>query len=163
MLKEANQNIKENNTKDFIKKTSTYNNAIFKRSLNKTKLRSLQKNSLTLLNHIIQSDDKELIILKQKLLENEDLKNDNNAVNLIYLIHQLNGAIPKTYFDIKDPNNDALYVTKQIYNALQEYNLFYFFFCHYKIEEKSIIKLIPLMGYQYYEKNSYIFKEGDNS
>ena len=163
MLKEAKENIKENTSKDLIKKTSTYNNTFFKRNLNKAKLRSLQKNSLTLLNHIIQSDDKELIILKQKLLENEDLKNDNNAVNLIYLIHQLNGAIPKTYFDIKDPNNDALYVTKQIYNALQEYNLFYFFFCHYKIEEKSIIKLIPLMGYQYYEKNSYIFKEGDNS
>ena len=163
MLKEAKENIKENTSKDLIKKTSTYNNTFFKRNLNKAKLRSLQKNSLSLLNHIIQSDDKELIILKQKLLENEDLNNDHNVINLIYLIHQLNGAIPKTYFDIKDPNNDALYVTKQIFNVLQEYNLFFFFFSHYKIDNKSIIKLIPLMGYQYYEKNTYIYKEGDNS
>ena len=156
MLKEAKENIKENTSKDLIKKTSTYNNTFFKRNLNKAKLRSLQKNSLSLLNHIIQSDDKELIILKQKLLENEDLNNDHNIINLIYLIHQLNGAIPKTYFDIKDPNNDALFVTKQIFNVLQEYNLFFFFFSHYKIDNKSIIKLILLMGYQYYDKNTFI-------
>ena len=163
MLKEANENIKINSTKDFIKKTTTYNQANFRRNLNKAKLRSLQKNSLILLNQIIQSDDKELLILKQKLMENDELKDDNNAINLIYLINQLNGAVPKSYFDIKDPNNDALYVTKKIFKILKNYKLFFFFFSHYKIDDKSIIKIIPLLGYQYFQKNNYIFKEGDNS
>ena len=96
-------------------------------------------------------------------MENDELKDDNNAINLIYLINQLNGAVPKSYFDIKDPNNDALYVTKKIFKILKNYKLFFFFFSHYKIDDKSIIKIIPLLGYQYFQKNNYIFKEGDNS
>ena len=165
MLKEANYNIKEDLSNTTIKKTSTFNQTIFRRNLTKTraKLRSLQKNSLSLLNQIIPSDSKELLILKQKLLEIEEIKNDINAMNLIYLITQLNGAIPKGYFDLKDPNNDALYVTKKIFYILKNYKIFFFFFSHYQIDNKSIIKIIPLLGYQYYSKNQYIFKEGDNS
>ena len=165
MLKEAKENIKNNPEKDLIKKTATFNKTHYRRNINKTraKLRSLQKNSLTLLNHIIPSDDKELLILKQRLLDDEQLKNDYNAINLIYLINQLNGAIPKNYFDIKDPNNDALYITKKIYKILKNYKLFFFFFSHYKIDDKTLIKLIPLLEYHYYKKNNYIFKEGDNA
>ena len=71
MLKEANYNIKEDLSNTTIKKTSTFNQTIFRRNLTKTraKLRSLQKNSLSLLNQIIPSDSKELLILKQKQLK----------------------------------------------------------------------------------------------
>ena len=133
MLKRAKDNIKEDMTKITIRKTSTFNKpvkSIFRRNLTKTreKLRSLQKNSLFLLNQIIPSDNKELIILKKNLLNNEEIKNDINAVNLIYLLNQLNGAVPKCYFDVKDPDNDALYVTKKIFYILKNYNIFFFFF-----------------------------------
>ena len=168
MLKEVRRNIKDNPYRRDIKKPSTYNqssNPNYRRNMNKTraKLRSLQKNSLALLNQIIPSDDKELLILKQKLLENEELANDNNAINLIYLINQLNGAVPKSYFDFKDPNNDSLYVTKKIFTILKNYKIFFFFFSHYKIDDRTILKLIPLLGYRNYSKNEYIYKEGDNS
>ena len=45
MLKEANYNIKEDLSNSTIKKTSTFNQTIFRRNLTKTraKLRSLQK------------------------------------------------------------------------------------------------------------------------
>ena len=142
MLKRAKDNIREDMTKITIRKTSTFNKpvkSIFRRNLTKTreKLRSLQKNSLNLLN-------------------NEEIKNDINAVNLIYLLNQLNGAVPKCYFDVKDPDNDALYVTKKIFYILKNYNIFFFFFSHYQIEDKIILKLIPLMGYVSYQKNQYI-------
>ena len=168
MLKRAKDNIREDMTKITIRKTSTFNKpvkSIFRRNLTKTreKLRSLQKNSLFLLNQIIPSDNKELIILKKNLLNNEEIKNDINAVNLIYLLNQLNGAVPKCYFDVKDPDNDALYVTKKIFYILKNYNIFFFFFSHYQIEDKIILKLIPLMGYVSYQKNQYIFREGDSS
>ena len=166
MIKEVRENIKNNHNKNEIKKTSTFNQSMnYRRNLNKTreKLRSLQKNSLSLLNHIISSEDKELLILKQKLLENEELANDNNAINLIYFINQLNGAVPKSYFDIKDPNNEAAYVTKKIFTILKNYKIFFFFFSHYKIDDKTILKLVPLLGYLHFSKNDYICKEGDNS
>ena len=165
MLKEAKENIRNNPATDLIKKTSSFNKTHYRRNLNKTreKLRSLHKNSLNLLNQVISSEDKELLILKQKLFDDEELKNDYNAINLIYLINQLNGAIPKNYFDVKDPNNDALYITKKIFKILKNYKLFFFFFSHYKIEDKALIKLIPLLEYHYYPKNNYIFREGDNS
>ena len=165
MLKAAKENIKENATKNFIKRTSTFNQSNFRRNLNKTraKLRSLQKDSLILLNQILKSDDKELILFKKKLFEAEELRGDINAINLIYLIYQLNGSVPKCYFDIKDPDNEALYVTNKIFFILKNYNFFFFFFSHYHIDDKSILKIIPLLGYQFYAKNKYIYKEGDNS
>ena len=141
------------------------NPAKYRRNLNKTraKLQRLHKNSLTLLNHIIRNTDQELKLYKKSLSNSKELCNDNNALDLIFLIKQLNNAIPKMYFDINDPNNDTLYITKKIFNILKNYKLFFFFFSHYKIDDKSILKIIPLMFYEYYPKNSYIFKEGDNA
>jgi len=141
------------------------NPANFRRNLNKTraKLQRLQKNSLTLLNQIIRNTDQELKLYKKRLSNNEELINDNNALDLIFLIKQLNNAIPKMYFDINDPNNDTLHITQNIFNILKNYKLFFFFFSHYRIDDKSIIKIIPLMFYEFYPKNSYIFKEGDNA
>ena len=133
------------------------NPAKYRRNLNKTraKLQRLHKNSLTLLNHIIRNTDQELKLYKKSLSNSKELCNDNNALDLIFLIKQLNNAIPKMYFDINDPNNDTLYITQKIFNILKNYKLFFFFFSHYKIDDKSIIKIIPLMFYEYYPKNSY--------
>ena len=139
--------------------------ANYRRNLNKTraKLQRLHKDSLILLNHIIRNTDQELKLYKKRLSNNKELQNDNNALDLIFLIKQLNNAIPKMYFDINDPNNDTLYITQKIFNILKNYKLFFFFFSHYKIDDKSILKIIPLMFYEFYPENSYIFKEGDNA
>ena len=137
----------------------------YRRNLNKTraKLQKLHKNSLILLNQIIRNTDQELKLYKKRLSNNKELQNDNNALDLIFLIKQLNNAIPKMYFDVNDPNNDCLYITQKIFNILKNYKLFFFFFSHYKIDDKSIIKIIPLMFYEFYPKNSFIFKEGDSA
>ena len=155
-------NINQKPIKPRVRKSASFN---FCRNLKKTraKLRNLQKNSLTLLHQIINANDKDLILLKQKLHDTNELKNDINAQNLIFLIYQLNGAIPKSYFDINDPDNDTLYITIKIFKILNNYKLFFFFFSHYNIDEKVILKLIPLLRYKFYAKNEYIFKEGDNS
>ena len=156
------ENINQKPIKYKTRKSSSSN---FYRNLKKTrsKLRNLQKNSLTLLNQIINPNDKDLISLKQKLHDTSELKNDINAQKLIFLIYQLNGAIPKSYFDINDPDNDTLYITIKIFKILNNYKLFFFFFSHYNIDEKVILKIIPLLRYKFYPKNEYIFKEGDNS
>ena len=159
--------LKENIKKKETKKNSEdiFDPVNYRRNLNKTRarLRSLHKNSLTLLNHIKKNNEKEIQLYKQQLLKNEELKGDNTVVDLILYIKQLNNAIPKPYFDINDPENDTLYLTKKIFKILKTYKLFFFYFSHYKIDDKSIIKMIPLMFYEYYPKNSYIFKEGDVS
>ena len=159
--------LKENIKKKETKKNSEdiFDPVNYRRNLNKTRarLRSLHKNSLTLLNHIKKNNEKEIQLYKQQLLKNEELKGDNIVVDLILYIKQLNNAIPKPYFDINDPENDTLYLTKKIFKILKTYKLFFFYFSHYKIDDKSIIKMIPLMFYEYYPKNSYIFKEGDVS
>jgi len=160
-----NVNFKKENSENNKISDILINPANYRRNLNKTraKLQRLHKNSLCLLNQIIRNTDQELKIYKKRLSKNKELLNDNNAFDLIFLIKQLNNAIPKMYFDINDPNNDTLYITQTIFNILKNYKLFFFFFSHYKIDDKSILKIIPLMFYEFYPKDSYIFKEGDNT
>ena len=147
-----------------IKKSSTFTASNCRRNLkNRARLKNMQKNSIIIFKDILSPHDRQLLKLKDILSNSDDLKNDLNAQNLIYLIHQLNGAVPKNEFDVNDPINDTLYITKKIYQILNNNKTFYFFFSHYKLDDKSIYKIIPLMQYSFYKKNEFIFQEGDNS
>ncbi len=152
MEKLLSSKLKKQNDQPPKKKKSKSNNKSKKESPEiKEKLRSRRK-----------SDDKEFILFQKQMINNKDFKEDSTALKLILLISKLNGAIPKTDFDIDDPYNETLYLTNKIFRILKTYKMFWQYFNYYKIEDKILIqKIIPMLCYEYFPPNSYIVEEGD--
>ncbi len=152
MEKLLSSKLKKQNDQPPKKKKSKSNNKRKKESPEiKEKLRSRRK-----------SDDKEFILFQKQMINNKDFKEDSTALKLILLISKLNGAIPKTDFDIDDPYNETLYLTNKIFRILKTYKMFWQYFNYYKIEDKILIqKIIPMLCYEYFPPNSYIVEEGD--
>ena len=131
-------------------------------SLNKQKLLKSTKQSDLIVKKPRRNSDIELKYLKLKLEENEDLIDLPNTKKLILLITQLNGAHLINANNSKiAPENNILTIMKEFLNLLENYNFFYYFFCHYNIPKETIIKIIPYIKYEFFKKNQIICKEGE--
>ena len=132
-----------------------------RQSINKAKLLKYSKHSAPLISQVRRNSDIELRKLDLHLSENEDLKNLDKGKKLILLIAQLNGAHLNKNFNKNDLDNDILITMKKFLKLFEEYNFFFYFFCHYNISNETILKIIPHIRYIFFKKNELICKEGD--
>ena len=105
--------------------------------------------------------------LKFKLRGQIELSKEPNIIKLIILIKLLNGINPMTvsspYFIDDDTKCEAIQTIKKIIELLKKLDLFFFYFKHYRIDEKIIQKIIPSLNYNYYQKGDLLYKEGEPS
>ena len=167
MYNKSNKNIENNFSKNSPSPISNRGSAkLIERiklrlSLQKTKTQKISKNSSLPSKKVRRNSDTELKKLKLALSENEDLIYSEKAKNLIILITQLNGVNPIQKFYLDNSENNALLIEKKILTIFENYNFFFFFFCHYNIDNETILKIIPNINYQIFKKNEIIYKEGD--
>ena len=134
----------------------------FNQNLNKPKLLKSNKRSDLLIRQPRPNDDPQLQNLKFKLEQNNDLINLPFVKQLILLIFQLNGSnLNNNRNSTYDPENITLTIMKEFLKLFEKYNFFFYFFCHYRINNNIILKIIPYIKYEFFEKNELICKEGE--
>ena len=109
----------------------------------------------------------ELRELKFKLRSCKELFKEPNIFQLIVLLKTLNGINPLnvsgSHYLSEDTKAEVFQIIKKILITLKNINIFLFYFKHYKMDDKIILKIIPNLKYNYYKKDELLFKEGDLS
>ena len=112
-------------------------------------------------------DDEELKEFKYKLRCCKELSKEPNIIHFLILLKTLNGINPSinysTHYIKESTKHIAEKTIKKIIELFTKMDIFFFYFRYYRIDEKLIQKLIPNLKYTFYQKNSIVFKEGENS
>ena len=148
-----------------MKRTLTFSNkksknsSVFKKNLAKSSNIKVKEYQLT--------SNLEIRKFRLTLRNNLELLKEPNLIQLILYIKTLNGINPlnmnSSYYMKEETKSEALIILKKIIELLRQINIFLFYFKHYRIDEKIILKIIPNLRYSFYQKNELIFKEGDIS
>jgi len=112
--------------------------------------------------------EREIIDLRDELNNfHPELTKEHNIIELLLYLKTLNGINPLiedlTYHISSETREEALIIIKKMTQLLQKINIFYFYFQHYKINDKSIRKILPNIKYNFYHKDELVFKEGELS
>ena len=89
----------------------------------------------------------------------ETFKDNQIDFNLLSSLMKLSKIQNKKNID-KDSNDTLI---SRVMENMKKKNLFYFFLNFYKIDDNTLIKIIPYLSYEYYKKNSHLFHENDFS
>lgn len=89
----------------------------------------------------------------------ETFKDNQIDFNLLSSLMKLSKIQNKKNID-KDSN---VALISRVMENMKKKNLFYFFLNFYKIDDNTLIKIIPYLSYEYYKKNSHLFHENDFS
>ena len=127
-----------------------------KRTISSTKSEKQKPKIVTLI-----TDEEKLLEIKTELRSYPELQNEINTKNLIIAIKSLNGTNPYNNILTVQEKYISLNLVKKIKELLDNHRFFYFYFLHYKIEEKHIMKIIPSLRYEFVKKGDTLFKEGD--
>ena len=102
--------------------------------------------------------------LKRQLFSYPELSQDNATINLILSISFFNDYL------LKNNNNKLKYgdhklenVKKELFNLIKNHNTFHYFLYNNNIDDKTLMKIIPYLKYEFISKNTYFSKEGDIS
>ena len=90
-----------------------------------------------------------------------EISNDQLSKNLILLVTQLNLLKNEEYTEETEETKN--YLIKTIFSILKTHKAFCVYFYNNHIDDSAIMKIIPHLNYEYYEKEKYICKEGDNA
>ena len=95
--------------------------------------------------------------LKRKLLISHELKNDFKTVQLILNLFLFNiNSLIKNFGDIRIIKN-------QLFLLLKNHNTFRYFLYNNRIDDDTLLKIIPHLKYRHITKNKIICKEGEDS
>ena len=130
--------------------------------------KKLNKSYLTkALKELKLCEEEELREFKIKLKKCKELSNERNIFQFLILLKTLNGINPlanyTTSFIKETTKIIALKTIKKIMELFTQMDIFFYYFKYYRIDEKIIQKLIPNLKYDFYPKNSIVFKEGEYS
>ena len=109
---------------------------------------------------IINSDfniDESYSKLRRKLLSNPELAKDIKTLELImsFFLYNINILLNDTQ-EIRISKNE-------LFISLKDHDAFRYFLYNNRIDDNTLIKLIPYLKYTHYQKNEIIFKEGEDS
>ena len=109
-----------------------------KRTISSTKSEKQKPKIVTLI-----TDEEKLHEIKTELRNYPELQNEINTKNLIIAIKSLNDTNPHNNILTVQEKYISLNLVKKIKELLDNHRFFYFYFLHYKTEEKHIMKIIP--------------------
>ena len=109
---------------------------------------------------IINSDfniDESYSKLRRKLLSNPELAKDIKTLELImsFFLYNINILLNDTQ-EIRISKNE-------LFISLKDHDAFRYFLYNNRIDDNTLIKLIPYLKYTHYQKNEIICKEGEDS
>ena len=109
---------------------------------------------------IINSDfniDESYSKLRRKLLSNPELAKDIKTLELImsFFLYNINILLNDTQ-EIRISKNE-------LFISIKDHDAFRYFLYNNRIDDNTLIKLIPYLKYTHYQKNEIIFKEGEDS
>ena len=109
---------------------------------------------------IINSDfniDESYSKLRRKLLSNPELAKDIKTLELImsFFLYNINILLNDTQ-EIRISKNELII-------SLKDHDAFRYFLYNNRIDDNTLIKLIPYLKYTHYQKNEIICKEGEDS
>ena len=109
---------------------------------------------------IINSDfniDESYSKLRRKLLSNPELAKDIKTLELImsFFLYNINLLLNDTQ-EIRISKNE-------LFISLKDHDAFRYFLYNNRIDDNTLIKLIPYLKYTHYQKNEIICKEGEDS
>ena len=122
-------------------------------------------NQFFLFNNLESEDNisESFFYLKRNLLSLEEIAKDNLSMNLIlqlYLYHA-NLLMKGKIKELTEKKFEI--ILKEILNILKNHDTFRYFLYNNRIDDKTLLKIIPQLKYEYIMKNKYFIKEGDNS
>ena len=133
-------------------------------SKKKTSNKKIEKQKLVELKLCSEAEIRDL---KFTLRSHKELFKEPSLLQLIILLKTLNGINPHNisggYFLTEDTKAEVGQIIKKILENLKKINIFLFYFKHYKMDDKIILKIIPNLKYNFYKKDELLFKEGDLS
>ena len=92
----------------------------------------------------------------------EDFKNNSQDFDLLYPIVKLTDPnLDNLSPNTKEKEKDIL--ISEIFEQIKKHNSFFYFLSYYHINDNILTKIIPSLKYEFYEKNTYIYKENDFS
>ena len=109
------------------------------------------------------NNEESIFYLKRRLLSYPELSKDTATINLIFSICLYNDNLSKNKIKSKKDEKIIENLKKQIFTLIKNHNTFHYFLYNNHIDDKTLIKIIPYMKYEYILKDNYFSKEGDNS
>ena len=114
------------------------------------------------------SSEREIIDFRDDLNNfHPELANEQKIKELLLYIKTLNGINPLiedlTCHISHETRAESFIILKKMAQLLDQINIFFFYFKHYKIDDKIIRRILPNFKYKFYHKDELVFKEGESS
>jgi CRP-like cAMP-binding protein len=114
------------------------------------------------------SSEREIIDFRDDLNNfHPELENEQKIKELLLYIKTLNGINPLiedlTCHISHETRAESFIILKKMAQLLDQINIFFFYFKHYKIDDKIIRRILPNFKYKFYHKDELVFKEGESS
>ena len=114
------------------------------------------------------SSEREIIDFRDDLNNfHPELINEQKIKELLLYIKTLNGINPLiedlTCHISHETRAESFIILKKMAQLLDQINIFFFYFKHYKIDDKIIRRILPNFKYKFYHKDELVFKEGESS
>ena len=93
----------------------------------------------------------------KRILISHELKNDFQTVQLILNLFLLNANL------LMKNSGDIKIIKNQLFLLLKNHNTFRYFLYNNRIDDETLLKIIPHLKYRHITKNKIICKEGDDS
>ena len=114
------------------------------------------------------SSEREIIDFRDDLNNfHPELANEQKIKELLLYIKTLNGINPLiedlTCHISHETRAESFIILKKMAQLLDQINIFFFYFKHYKMDDKIIRRILPNFKYKFYHKDELVFKEGESS
>ena len=122
-------------------------------------------NKLFLFDNVKCDDDidENLIYLKRKLISSQEFSRDNKTIPLILAFYLFNANLSITQNNIEFDDIKLDNLKNDIIIQLKSHDAFRYFIYNNHIDDKTLLKVIPYLKYEYILKDTYFSKEGDIS
>ena len=101
--------------------------------------------------------------LKRNIISLPELSKNNNTINIILSLFLFNANLMINDNNISKKEQKLELLKKELFKNIKNHDAFHFFLYNNKIDDKTLMKLIPNLKYEYILKNTNFSKEGDNS
>ena len=130
-----------------------------------------EKNETNLINKLFSfeglEDENDIIDnyfnLKRNIISLPELSKNNNTINIILSLFLFNANLMINDNNISKKEQKLELLKKELFKNIKNHDAFHFFLYNNKIDDKTLMKLIPNLKYEYILKNTNFSKEGDNS
>ena len=151
-----------------MRRTQTYTS---KKPLSNHLSRRTENRSL----HVRNKKKEKFLISEREIIDfKDDLNNfhpelakEQNIIDFLLNLKTLNGINPLiedlTCHISGETRSESLIIIKKMTQLLDQINIFFFYFKHYKIDDKITRRIIPNFKYKFYHKDELVFKEGESS